>query len=130
MHLEILTVIKYFCDARVLLAAYDDNDITQTIAADWLNGKFMAKGKLPVTTCESFKYGDGIVMSNKSLPAASPAELGFRPEKLLVIDSICKEAIAKQAAPGCVVLVARNGKVAYEKAFGYTDLRQNGTRIS
>jgi beta-glucosidase-like glycosyl hydrolase/CubicO group peptidase (beta-lactamase class C family) len=112
-------VIKHLCDTRVLLAAYDDNDITQTIAADWLNGKFMAKGKLPVTTCESFKYGDGIIMSNKSLPAASLAELGFRPEKLLVIDSICKEAIARQAAPGCVVVVARNGKIAYEKAFGY-----------
>ncbi|HEX4849434.1 MAG TPA: serine hydrolase, partial [Puia sp.] len=111
--------IKYLCETRVLLAAYDDTEITQTVAADWLNGKFIARGKLPVTTCASFKYGDGITMSNKSLPAASPAELGFKSEKLLVIDSICKDAIARQAAPGCVVLIARNGKIAYEKAFGY-----------
>jgi len=111
--------IKYFCDARVLLAAYDDNELTQTVAADWLNGKFMAKGKLPVTVCASFKYGDGIIVSNRSLPASTPSELGFKSEKLLVIDSICKDAIAKQAAPGCVVLVAKNGKIAYEKAFGY-----------
>ncbi|MBS1596687.1 MAG: serine hydrolase [Bacteroidetes bacterium] len=111
--------VKYFCDARVLLAAYDDNELTQTVAADWLNGKFMAKGKLPVTACSSFKYGDGIIVSNKTLPDINPADLGFKPEKLLVIDSICKDAIAKQAAPGCVVLVARFGKIAYQKAFGY-----------
>lgn len=111
--------MRYFCEARVLLAAYDDNEMTQTVAADWLNGKFMARGKLPVTVCSSFKYGDGIIVSNKTLPNIAPAELGFKAEKLLAIDSICKDAIAKQAAPGCVVLVARNGKIAYEKAFGY-----------
>ena len=41
------------------------------------------------------------------------------PAQLNKIDAICEEAIAKQAAPGCVVLVARDGKIAYEKAFGY-----------
>jgi len=111
--------IKYFCDARVLLAAYDDNEMTQTVAADWLNGKFMAKGKLPVTVCSSLKYGYGILVSNKVLPMSDPADIGFKAERLLIIDSICKDAIAKQATPGCVVLVARNGKVAYEKSFGY-----------
>jgi beta-N-acetylhexosaminidase len=45
--------------------------------------------------------------------------LGMDAAKLQKIDAICEESIAKQAAPGCVVLVARNGKIAYEKAFGY-----------
>jgi len=111
--------IKFLCDSRVLAAAYDDNDITQAVVADWLNGKFMARGKLPVSVCASFKFGDGIMLSNRSLPITSPTELGFRPERLLVIDSVCKEAIARQATPGCVVLVARNGKIVYEKAFGH-----------
>ena len=47
-----------------------------------------------------------------------PAALGFNPVKLLSIDSICKRAIAGQATPGCVVVVAKNGQVVYEKAFG------------
>ncbi len=111
--------IKNICDAKTLVACYEDNDIVQAVAADWLNGKFTAKGKLPVTVCESLKYGDGIVISDKLLPDSPPSELGFRTAGLLSIDSVCKEAVMKQAAPGCVVLVARNGKIAYEKAFGH-----------
>jgi CubicO group peptidase (beta-lactamase class C family) len=45
--------------------------------------------------------------------------MGFDTKKLLGIDSICRDAIAKQAAPGCVVLVTKNGKIVYQKAFGY-----------
>ena len=40
--------LKYVCDASILLECYDDNDITQAVAADWLNGKFLASGHLPV----------------------------------------------------------------------------------
>jgi CubicO group peptidase (beta-lactamase class C family) len=55
----------------------------------------------------------------RALPTADPLTVGMDPMQLKKIDAICEEAIAKQAAPGCVVLVARDGKVAYEKAFGY-----------
>jgi beta-N-acetylhexosaminidase len=48
-----------------------------------------------------------------------PAGMGFNAEILGHIDSICTEAIAKEATPGCVVLVAKGGKIAYKKAFGY-----------
>ncbi|MFI5155054.1 MAG: glycoside hydrolase family 3 N-terminal domain-containing protein [Chitinophagales bacterium] len=112
-------VTKNFCNAKNLIECYDDNEITQTTAADLLEGKFVAMGKLPVTVCENFKFGTGIVSSSKTLPFAPRESLGFQPDKLLVIDSICRDAIQKQATPGCVVLVARNGKIAYERAFGY-----------
>lgn len=55
----------------------------------------------------------------QSLPEAPAAKLGFNTERLDRIDSICEEAIAAEATPGCVVLVARRGRIAYEKAFGY-----------
>ena len=35
------------------------------------------------------------------------------------IDRIASEAIKEKATPGCQVLVARNGKVVFEKAYGY-----------
>jgi beta-N-acetylhexosaminidase len=111
--------IKNFCDARNLVACYDDNDITQDVCADWLAGKFPARGRLPVSVCEALPYGTGITNPAGPLPEVSPAALGFMPERLLAIDSICKAAIVKQATPGCVVLVAKDGKIAYEKAFGY-----------
>ncbi len=111
--------MKNDCDARNLMACYEDDEITQGVAADWLAGRFTAKGQLPVSVCEAYKAGAGILPANHVLPAADPMTLGLDPQKLDKIDSVCKEAIDKQAAPGCVVLVAKDGKIAYEKAFGY-----------
>jgi len=111
--------LKNDCGARNLVACYEDDEITQDVAADWLSGKFTARGQLPVSVCENYRSGAGILPANRILPVADPLTLGLDPRKLDRIDSICKEAIDKQAAPGCVVLVAKGGKLAYQKAFGY-----------
>jgi beta-N-acetylhexosaminidase len=112
-------IIKNFCDAKTLIACYEDDNITQDVAADLINGKFPAKGKLPVTVCSNLKFGAGILPTGGLLPVTPAAEEGFNVNKLRVIDSICKEAIVKEAFPGCVVLVAKDGNVVYDKAFGY-----------
>lgn len=111
--------LKNDCNARNLVACYEDDEITQGVAADWLAGKFTAKGQLPVSVCEAYKAGAGILPANRVLPRADAMTLGLDPHRLDTIDAICKEAIDKQATPGCVVLVAKDGKIAYEKAFGY-----------
>lgn len=107
------------CQARVLVACYEDDSTTQQVAADLLNGKFTARGHLPVTVCSLYRAGAGITGPYRALPMANPLSVGMDPVVLGKIDAICNEAIAQQAAPGCVVLVARDGKIAYEKAFGY-----------
>lgn len=111
-------VIKNLCNTRVLVACYEDDEITQQTAADLLHGRFIAKGKLPVTVCESFKAGDGIIATSL-MPQLRPADLGFNIIKLTSIDSIVTDAIKKRAIPGAVVLVAKDGRIAYERAFGY-----------
>lgn len=105
------------CNAKVLIACYEDDEITQETAADLLQGKITPKGKLPVTVCPELKYGTGIT-SVSVLPDAPPGLLGFDVQKLQSIDSIVKDGISKQAYPGAVVLVAKDGRVVYEKAFG------------
>lgn len=109
---------KNMCSARNLVVCYEDDAIIQGTAADLLQGKIFYKGVLPVTVCENLKYGTGI--ETKAEPALLEKNLGsgFNIEKLHAIDSIAEDAIAKHAAPGCVVLALKNGKVAYEKAFG------------
>lgn len=112
-------LIKNFCDAKVLVACYEDDDITQSAGADLLYGKFSAKGQLPVTICDEFKFGAGIV-SHQILKEAAPASLGFnQPRMTAQIDSIVTDAIAKQAIPGAVVLVAKDGKIVFDRAYGY-----------
>ena len=113
--------ISNFCNAKNLVACYEDDAITQHIAADILEGKNTAKGKLPVTVCDNYKYGSGIVLGNNLLPVVNPVNVGLDPIKLNAIDSIATDAIAKNATPGLVVMVVKDGKIAYQKAFGKYD---------
>src|SRR5690606_33339683 len=111
-------VARNLCSSKVLVTCYEDDDITQQTAADVLVGRFLPKGKLPVSVCPYLKYGTGIV-PKRSLETARPSELGFRARELVGIDSIMKDAIFKRAIPGGVVMVVKDGKIAYERSFGY-----------
>lgn len=102
---------KNFCDAWTLVACYQDDAITQQTAADLLEGKIIAMGRLPVSVCK-FKFGDGIVHES-----IKPSKALIK-ERLQVIDSIALDGIAKRAYPGCVVLAAYKGEIIYNKAFG------------
>jgi len=110
--------IKNFCNADNLLACYEDDSTTQNAAADILEGKIIAKGTLPVTVCDKYKYGTGII-SKRIMPLATPGAEGLDGLQMTRdIDSIALEGIAGKAYPGCVVLIARHGKIVFEKAYG------------
>ncbi|MEI9808386.1 MAG: glycoside hydrolase family 3 N-terminal domain-containing protein [Bacteroidota bacterium] len=101
-----------FCEAKNLVACYQDDDITRNAAADMLAGKILPKGTLPVSVC-SFKYGEGIVYAG-----IKPEKLVAKKDKFSDIDSIANDAIVKKAFPGCVVLAVHDGNIIYHKAFG------------
>ena len=44
---------------------------------------------------------------------------GFSPARLARIDSLVNRLVAGRKIPGAVVLLVRDGRVAYQKAFGY-----------
>jgi CubicO group peptidase (beta-lactamase class C family) len=52
------------------------------------------------------------------LPLAKPADAALDGAKLVKIDELVAEGLKNQQMPGCVVLVARHGKVAWLKAYG------------
>ena len=95
-----------------ILFAYEDNDYTQAAAMQWLEGKTQAMGQLPVTISDSILYGSAI---NNTILNTAPNEYS---EKLMFIDSIALDAIEKKAIPGCQILVAKNNKIIFNKAFG------------
>ncbi|MEJ7829187.1 MAG: glycoside hydrolase family 3 N-terminal domain-containing protein, partial [Segetibacter sp.] len=95
-----------------LFAAYEDNDINHLVAADMLQGKVLPKGKLPVTITPDLHFGAGIT-ENFYFPHVAPDSAGLDSNILNKIDSIANDAVAQKAAPGCVVLVAKDGKVAF-----------------
>jgi beta-N-acetylhexosaminidase len=111
--------IKNISNPSALIAAYEDDDLTQEAAVKLLEGSIQPKGKLPVSISDNLKFGDGIVYNSYFAPA-DPATIGLNAQELTRIDSVASDAIDKGAMPGCVVLVAKNGRIAYHKAFGYT----------
>lgn len=129
--------LQYFCDAPNIIAAYEDDDATQSAAARVLFGQLQAKGKLPVTVCSNFPYGTGIVPVHATttpppavvereevafaLPHVQPETVGMSSAVLARIDVLANDMIEKGAAPGCQVLAMKDGKIVYDKTFGYFD---------
>jgi beta-N-acetylhexosaminidase len=108
--------VKNWCNAKNLVACYEDDSIIQNTAVDLLQGKIAAQGKLPVTVCEELKFGTGITFNAPNPVKAAKGILDAA--KLTAIDAIAEDAIAKGATPGAVVLVAKDGKIVYHKAYG------------
>ncbi|SEK86556.1 beta-glucosidase [Chitinophaga rupis] len=113
--------LQYFCEAPTIMAAYEDDDITQKAAASILFGKIAPKGKLPVTVC-NIPSGSGITYELPkfiTLPKITPEEVGMKSAVLNEIDGIAKNMIDQGAAPGCQVLALKDGRVVYDKCFGF-----------
>ncbi len=108
---------RFFPESSNLLYCYEDGAVTQAVAADILEGRLHPRGKLPVSVHASMPAGKG--MDFTALSYADPRSVGMSAEQLYKVDSIAEDAVRQQAAPGCVVLVAKAGKIVYHRAFGY-----------
>lgn len=69
--------IKNWCTAKNIVACYEDDEIIQNTAIDLLQGKITARGKLPVTVCEEYQYGSGIVSTGFFLPVPTRMQLAL-----------------------------------------------------
>jgi len=85
-----------------------------------LFGALPARGRLPVTVSPALKAGQGIQTADlQRLRYATPESQGLDSRVLSQIDNITLEMAAYAAAPGCQVLVAKNGAVVFDKSYGY-----------
>jgi CubicO group peptidase (beta-lactamase class C family) len=102
-----------------IVVSYQNSDVAQQKSAQLLFGAIEAKGNLPVSAGEFFKVGDGINYNSiLSLSYGVPERVGMSSKKLLKLDSIAQLAIKGKMTPGIQLLVARKGKVIYNKTFG------------
>ncbi|MHB1686788.1 MAG: serine hydrolase domain-containing protein [Ignavibacteriaceae bacterium] len=73
---------------------------------------------LIILIANPFMFGQQQKLAQISLRYASPEEAGFSSERLARLDSILNYWVADSAFPGAELLVAKDGKVVYDKAFG------------
>ncbi|MEL7020968.1 MAG: serine hydrolase, partial [Bacteroidota bacterium] len=109
----------------------EDEDV-QDLAAQALFGAIGLKGRLPVSVTEKSKIHTGLTTNPVyRLGYGLPESVGLNSLVLQHIDTIATEGIEQGAMPGCVVLVAKSGKVVYEKAYGYhTYAKRRRTEVS
>lgn len=109
--------IRNFCEAKNIVACYEDNFYTHQAAAAVLNGSVVTKGKLPVTVCDVFTYGSGINSTDATIQYAQRDNNHFN--RFTAIDSIATQAIEQRATPGMAILAVKDGRIIFHKAYGY-----------
>lgn len=74
--------------------------------------------KLNASYSAKYMVNMGYLTQKTRLQYTVPEDAGINSNNLLIIDEIAREAINARATPGMVVLVAKDGKVIFNKAYG------------
>ena len=115
-----LSTIPNFEDFEGVVMSYQNSDFSQIVGAELLFGAIESQGKLPVSINEEFKDGYGLNTEKLNrLGFTAPENVGVSPRVLSKIDELAKKAISGKMTPGIQVLVARRGKVIFQKSYGY-----------
>lgn len=115
-----LNTVKGVEKAPALILAYQETKNTQELAAQLIFGGTGAQGKLPVTVSAAFPIQAGqAVQGGHRMEYTMPEEVGLDSRIFARIDTIAQEMIDQKAAPGAQVLVAKGGKIIFNKAYGY-----------
>jgi CubicO group peptidase (beta-lactamase class C family) len=105
---------------KAIVVSYQNDWYPQELSPQMIFGALPFKGKLPVSITKKYPVNTGIITKDiKRLSYGFPEEVGIDSYKLKRVDSIMQFMLDTMAAPGGVVLAARNGKVIFEKAYGY-----------
>ncbi len=119
-----LTNLALLPTSTGIIQIYERNEITESLGAQLLFGAFQASGQLPDEWKKKVDF-----LSSSSIPIRMkygiPQEVGIDPARLVGIDAIANQAIQEGVMPGCQVLVAKEGKIIYNKAFGHHTYRKS-----
>ena len=107
-----------------LIMAYQNSEIAQELTAQSIFGGISLSGKLPVST-QHFKNNYGLNTKAFRLKYTIAKEVGINETLLYKIDSLAENAIMQKATPGCQILIAKQGKVFFQKSYGHHTYSKN-----
>ena len=103
-----------------IVMSYQNSIIAQQKSAQAIFGAIPVTATLPVSAGDYFKVNDGITYNAlNSLSYGLPERVGMSSELLKRVDSIAQYAVDNKMTPGIQLLIARKGKVIYNKNFGH-----------
>lgn len=102
-----------------VVVGYQNSKIAQEKVAEVIFGAVGASGKLPVSAHAEYPVGTGIDLEPiQRLGYSIPERVGMSSELLAEVDTLIGHGLDSLMFPGAQVLVARRGKVIYNKNFG------------
>ena len=111
--------LKLFDELPTLVCGYEDDPVAHTKLPQILFGAKPAQGKLPVRVSKSLPWQQGLTWRRTfRLGFDTPLSVGMDHVKLAQLDTLALEGIQRGAFPGCQILVARRGKVVFQKSYG------------
>ncbi|MFC5285091.1 serine hydrolase domain-containing protein [Pedobacter alpinus] len=93
-------------------------DVGANFTAQLVFGGVGTSAVLQKTYTDNYKTGTGSIINKIRFAYTVPEEVGININDLKGIDVVAAEAIKEKAAPGMVVLVAKDGKIIFNKAYG------------
>lgn len=128
-------LLQHFCDFKNILVAYEDNNSTEEVAASTLLKITSPKGALPVSPCKTLRAGTQIRIVKPSAQEVKRTanKAGDLQDKTLFVDEagvvntavldelsmFLQRAVADGTFPGCQVFAAKDGKILFNRAYGY-----------
>ena len=110
--------LKSFENCTNLICAYEKHPYAEQAMAQALVGALNIDGQLPVSVGR-FKQGDGLKMNSTGVIGFDfPSNTGIDHTTLLKIDSLIDKALKIKATPGGQVLVAKHGRIVYDRSYG------------
>ncbi len=112
--------LKTTANIEGIVMSYQNSKIAQEVSAQLIFGAREAKGVLPVSLGKEFPVNSSLKTKElRRLQYGTPESVGMNSYKLRKIDSLANSGVNKKMFPGAQILVARKGKVIYQKNFGF-----------
>jgi CubicO group peptidase (beta-lactamase class C family) len=126
-------ILVHFGAARTLEDLPDELTVLHAVLGDAINQEYAAQalfggqaitGVLTDPIGARFPAGAGLERRATRLGYTAPEMLGIDRRELAAIDRVMDWARRRRATPGGQVLVAKEGQIIYEQAFGYQTYRR------
>lgn len=114
--------LKSFVKDDDVLLAFEADTLMQDMAAQAVFGAVTISGKLPVYVNPTFIRGSGeSIPEMKILSYRMPENVGLSSDTLAKIRLLAADMIREKAAPGCQIMVVKDGAIVFDEVFGYHD---------